>query len=196
MSDGISPKDLRELLQNAAEGTESLAEILENMLELSRYQANRLQLELRRVNVPTITAKVIKKLEQQGITQAITTEFPIDLPHVNADKVRLERVLYNLIENAAKYSPANSTIEVSCRVDNDFLTTDVIDHGEGLSQEDQDKLFESFRRLKTARATTSGIGLGLVVCKRLIEAQGGWIKVQSKTGKGSTFSFGLPIYYD
>ena len=196
MSKGISPEDKQELLQNASEGTESLAEILENMLELSRYQANRLQLALRKVNIPFITAKVIEKLDKQGITQTITTEFPVDLPHVNADPVRLERVLHNLIENAAKYSPGNSTIEVSCRVDNEFITTDITDHGEGISKEEQEKLFELFQRLQKTRETTSGIGLGLVVCKRLIEAHGGWINVQSKTGKGSTFSFGLPISHD
>ncbi|MFC1947570.1 MASE3 domain-containing protein [Chloroflexota bacterium] len=195
MSDGISPEDMRELLQNSSEGAESLAETLENMLELSRYQANRLQLELRRVNIPIITSKVIKKIEEQGITQTISTGFPVDLPPVNADPVRLERVLYNLIENTAKYSPANSTIKVSCSVDSEFIITNITDQGEGISQEDQDKLFELFQRLKTTRETTSGIGLGLVVCKRLVEVQGGWINVQSETGKGSTFSFALPIYY-
>jgi signal transduction histidine kinase len=115
------------------------------------------------------------------------------LPPIEADPVRVERILYNLLENAVKYSPERSEIKVFARVDKDFVITGVTDQGEGISPDDQDKLFEQFQQLETGLRPTRGVGLGLVVCKRLAEAHGGWIKVDSELGKGSTFSFALPI---
>jgi signal transduction histidine kinase len=106
--------------------------------------------------------------------------------------VRVERILFNLMENAATYSLEDSKITVSSRTQGDFVVTRIIDYGLGISLDDQAKIFERFRRLETSQQTTKGVGLGLAVCKRLVEAQGGWIKVDSKMGKGSTFYFALP----
>jgi len=194
MTKGISREDMDELLENALEGAESLAEILANMLELSRYQANRLQLEIDSVNIPEIAIGIIQRLKEQEAKQRFITEFSPDIPYVDADRLRIERVLNNLLENAVKYSPPSSEIKVSCRLDNDYLITEIIDQGEGISVEDQDKLFELFQRLGSTVRQTSGIGLGLVVCKRLVEAHGGWIKVDSTPGKGSVFYFAIPIH--
>jgi signal transduction histidine kinase len=105
--------------------------------------------------------------------------------------MRVERILFNLLENATKYSPEGSKIKVSGRTEEDFVITQIIDQGNGISPDDQPKLFELFQRLE-APSHAKGIGLGLVVCKRLVEAQGGWVKVDSELGKGSTFSFALP----
>jgi two-component system sensor histidine kinase KdpD len=119
-------------------------------------------------------------------------DFPGKLPEVEADPVRVERILFNLMENAAKYSPEGSDIAVSSRTQGGFVVTRITDHGLGISQDDRARIFERFQRLGESQQRTKGVGLGLVVCKRLVEAQGGWIKVESETGKGSTFSFGLP----
>jgi PAS domain S-box-containing protein len=192
MSAGISHEDAYELLQNAIEGAESLAVILENMLELSRHQAGRLRLRMEVVNIPDVAQGVIEKLKGQGAGQRFLVDLPGDLPQVEADPTRVERILYNLLENATKYSPVESEIKISGRQEGEFVITDVVDQGQGISPDDQKKLFELFERLEI-RALTKGIGLGLVVCKRLVEAQGGWIKVDSELGKGSTFSFALPI---
>jgi signal transduction histidine kinase len=75
-----------------------------------------------------------------------------------------------------------------------FVVTSIIDRGPGISPDDHVRIFEPFQRLETSQRPTKGVGLGLVVCKRLAEAQGGWIKVDSELGKGSTFSFALPEY--
>jgi PAS domain S-box-containing protein len=192
LSPGISPDDARELIQNAAAGADSLAAILENMLELSRYQAGRLQLNMDMVNIGEVAGGVIAKLKAQGAGQQFNVDFLGDLPTVEADPMRVERILYNLVENATKYSPADSEIRISDRRDGDFIVTEIADHGKGISPDDQKKLFELFGRLE-ADSHTKGVGLGLVVCKRLVEAQGGWIKVESEVGQGSTFSFALPI---
>jgi PAS domain S-box-containing protein len=192
MSEGLSQEDVHELLQNAAEGADSLAAILENMLELSRYQAGRLQLRIEPVTIAEAAKNVIEVLKRQGIGRQFLIDVPRELPPVDADPVRVERILFNLMENAAKYSPEDSKITVSSRMQDGLVVTSVTDHGQGISQDDQPKIFELFRRLEASRSLTKGAGLGLVVCKRLVEAQGGWIKVESEPGKGSTFSFALP----
>ncbi len=189
-SPGISPEDVHELIQNAIEGADSLEAILANMLELSRYQAGRLQLSMEPLRIGDVAQAVVAKVKAQGAEQRFTLDFSDDLPPLEADPVRVERILYNLLENATKYSPKESEIKVSVRKEGDFIITGVTDQGHGISPDDQNKLFELFGRLSSY---ARGVGLGLVVCKRLVEAQGGWIKVESELGKGSTFSFAIPI---
>ena len=120
-------------------------------------------------------------------------EFPDDLPCIEADPTRVERILYNLLENASKYSPTRSEIKVSVRKEPDYAIVEISDQGRGIAPEDQEKLFGLFERFG-GPSRGRGMGLGLVVCKRLVEAQGGWIKVDSAPGKGSVFSFALPWF--
>ncbi len=193
LSPGIGPEDMYELIKNAAEGADSLAVILENMLELARYQAGRLHLNVGPVVISNIAQNVIQKFKGQGVEQRFSLDFPDDLTPAEADPTRVERILYNLLEYAGKYSPEETEIKVSSRKEGDFIITEVIDQGQGIPPDDQHKLFELFERLERP-LLTQGTGLGLVVCSRLVGAQGGWIKVDSELGKGSTFSFALPIH--
>ncbi|MGD0794637.1 MAG: PAS domain S-box protein [Dehalococcoidales bacterium] len=192
LSEGVPAEEANELIKNATEGADQLAAILENMLELSRYQAGHLKLRMEPVSISGTARSIINKLKGQGVSHQFSVDIPGDLPPLEADPVRVERIVYNLVENATKYSPPGSQINVSARVEGDFIVTAVTDHGPGISPGDQAKLFELFQQLETSRRPTTGAGLGLVVCKRLVEAQGGWIKVDSAPGKGSTFSFALP----
>jgi len=193
MTEGISPDEAHELIENAAQGADSLEAILENMLELSRHQAGRLELRNEPISISDVAESVIKKLKGQGAAQRFSMSFPSDLPVVGADPLRVERILYNLLENATKYSPEESEIRVFARKEDEFIITSVADQGAGISPEDHDKLFELFERLEISSYHTRGVGIGLVVCKRLVEAQDGWIKVDSELGRGSTFSFALPV---
>jgi K+-sensing histidine kinase KdpD len=192
MSEGLSPEDVHELIQNATEGADQLAAILENMLELSRYQAGHLKLRVEPVSIAGTARSVIKRLKGQRVSHQFSVDIPGDLPPVEADPVRVERILYNLLENATKYSPDGSQIKITGRTEGDFVITGIIDQGPGISPEDQARLFEQFQQLDTPQRPTAGAGLGLVVCKRLVEAQRGWIKIDSAPRKGSTFSFALP----
>jgi K+-sensing histidine kinase KdpD len=194
MMEGITLDEVHELLKNAAQGADSLAATLENMLELTRHQAGRLDLRNEPISISDVAKSVIEKLKNQGAAQQFSTDFAVDLPAVDADLLRVERILYNLLENATKYSPENTGIRVFARKENDFIVTGVADQGKGISPEHHNKLFELFERLEAKEAHTRGVGLGLVVCKRLVEAQGGWIKVDSDLGRGSTFLFGLPVF--
>jgi len=107
--------------------------------------------------------------------------------------LRIERILYNFLDNAAKYSPPGSQIKVSVNTEPERLVIGVNDRGKGLSSSEQARIFGPFQRLENKRPDQArGAGLGLMVCRRLVEAHGGEIWVESKKGRGSTFFFSLP----
>jgi len=186
----VSKEQKEELIQEANSSAESLASILANMLELSRYQAGRLELERKPVRISDIAEKGAERARRKYDTHNIVVDVSNSLPDVEVDAGRMELVLYNLIENAVKYSPAGSEVRIFSRRGEDGLVIGVRDHGVGIPPEDQERLFQPFSRLKEDIA--GGVGLGLVVCKRLVEAHGGHIWVESAPGKGSTFFFRIP----
>jgi signal transduction histidine kinase len=119
---------------------------------------------------------------------------PRKIPPLYADPLRLERILYNLLENAVKYSPQGGEIRVSVRQQKEYLVIGVSDQGIGISPADQAKLFAPFQRLEEPRpGGARGVGLGLLVCQRLVEAHGGRIWVESEPDHGSTFFFTMPL---
>jgi two-component system CheB/CheR fusion protein len=186
----VSKEEKEELIDEASSSAESLASILDNMLELSRYQAGRLKLNARPVRIADIAGKAVDRVRRKYDTHKIIMDIPEGIPEITVDASRVEQVLYNLLENAVKYSPASSNIRIFSRQEKGGLVLGVSDQGVGIAPEDQPKLFESFARLKGSGA--GGTGLGLVVCKHLVEAHGGHIWVESKLGEGSTFLFTIP----
>lgn len=184
----------RELINDANQYAHSLADIVDNLLELSRYQSNRLALLQERVNIEKIAHSVTAKLCNRSSIHKIILEFPRDMPEITADKLRTERILHNLVENAIKYSPDGGNIRIFSRVKNDELVIGVNDQGIGISPEDQSRLFQSFERIQAYRnSSIPGLGLGLTVCRILVNAHGGKIWVESEPGKGSTFFFTVPL---
>ncbi|MBI4286042.1 MAG: hypothetical protein HY670_09145, partial [Chloroflexi bacterium] len=193
MSTGITIADIQELLKDASHSAESMAHLVDNMLELSRYQANRLTLNRSRLDIVRVISDVVEKEKSHLQNHRLSLEIAEGLPPVEADQLRLEQILINLMDNAAKYSPDNTEVRVSVKRDSDHLLIGVRDRGKGISAEEQDKLFQPFERLLENSTTKPGLGLGLLVCRRLVEAQGGKIWVESDKGKGSTFWFTLPL---
>ena len=189
--DRLSKDDLRQLLQDAAVETESLSHILGNLLELSRAQADSLLLDIKPVKLDRIVLKVVERLRYLSPRHRLVVDIPRKLPLLRADALRLDRVLHNLVENAVKYSPGGE-ITVSAKRDGACVAVSVTDQGQGISPEDQGRLFQPFLRVANDEGIR-GTGLGLLVCKRLVEAHGGRIWVESQKKKGSTFSFALPI---
>ena len=189
MDERISEDEAKLLLKDAASSAETLSVILDNMLELSRYQAGRLTLARDVVKIEEIAARVAARIGQKYEGHKFVLEIP-GISSVRADKVRLEQVLYNLIDNAAKYSPEGSCVRVFGRSEPDNTVVGVSDEGIGISPENQKKLFAPFSRIPGCGV--KGIGLGLVVCKRLVEAHGGRMWIESQPSKGSTFLFTLP----
>jgi two-component system sensor histidine kinase KdpD len=118
---------------------------------------------------------------------------PADLPAVWADPGHIERVLANLIENAAKYSPPGAPIAVEAAAEDGMVAFTVRDQGGGLTAEERGHLFERFYRSPRVKHRTPGTGLGLAICKEIVEAHGGAITVASAEGAGSAFRFTLPL---
>ncbi len=190
----LSPDETRQLLQDAAQETESLSHLLGNLLELSRAQAKRLFLYTEPVSIQKVVKETVNKIRRQSSTHQFLIDVRRGLPPVNADSLRLERILYNLLENAVKYSPSGSQVRVSAKKEKEHLVTGVSDQGSGISPRDQVRLFEPFERLENSRPSgVRGIGLGLLVCRRLVEAHGGRIWVETEPDWGSTFFFTLPL---
>lgn len=190
----LSGDDTYELLQNAISGTEAMVTIVENLLELSRSQANRLQLQTQRADFSKIARNVVNKLQRKSSIHQVSIDLSRELPTVRVDPVRVERILYNLVENAIKYSPNGGEVKVAAYQENDNLVVCVSDQGPGISPDDQHKLFQSFEQLGiSSRKAIQGLGLGLKVCHTLVEAHGGRIWVESEPGKGSVFYFTIPI---
>jgi signal transduction histidine kinase len=170
-----------------------LSHILENLLELSRAQAKQLLLFHEPTIIKKLAKDVIKEFKEQSAHRFIL-DFSSDIPPVDVDVLRVKLILYNLVQNAVKYSPAGSKIEVFARQKPDCLVIGVKDHGSGISAMDQSRIFHSFERLGLDQpGNIKGVGLGLMVCLRLVEAHGGKIWVESAPEKGSTFYFTLPF---
>jgi len=189
----ISTEDSRELLDSAVVYAGIMANMVDNLLELSRRQSDRLVLQSRSVNINEVTRHVLNNLESKSEIHRLINEVPADLPPAWADPLRVERILYNLVDNAVKYSPEGGEVRVIARQNGGFLTIGIKDHGPGISADDQARLFQSFERLgASVKGAIQGTGLGLRVCRILVEAHGGRIWVESEIGKGSTFVFTLP----
>ena len=189
----LSPSEVQQLLKDALLESESLSHLIENLLELSRAQAQQLSLYSELTDVKTLVKEALSKIKRQAPLHRFVTSIPDEPMLVHADPLRIERILYNLLDNAAKYSPPGSQIRVSVNEEQERLVIGVRDRGQGLSSSEQDRIFGPFQRLENKRPDQArGAGLGLMVCRRLVEAHGGDIWVESKKGKGSTFFFSLP----
>ena len=192
-SPGLSEEDRQALVENAIDGGESMDGIIQNLLELSRAQAGRLTLASVPAYIRDIISKTIEHVRYQYPQYKYNVSFPEKRYQLVLDPVRIDRVVYNLVENAAKYSATKASIDVSLAARNSEIVVSVADQGIGIPRERQDELFEPFKRLVDPSKYTRGLGLGLIVCKRLVEAHGGRIWVTSEEGKGTIFSFTIPF---
>jgi len=189
----LSPHETRRLLEDAASASDALSDILENLLELSRSQADRLTLQVEPLTLEDVVQKTIDEAKRHSSMHQFVIDLPKRLPPLRADRIRLERILHNLVENAVKYSPGGE-VRVSARKEGKNLVIEVHDQGYGISLEDQAKLFQPFQRIRQAETDgIKGVGLGLLVCRSLVEAHGGRIWLESEPGQGTTIFFTLPI---
>lgn len=178
-------------------GGRHLLDLINEILDLARIEAGRLSLSAEPVQIRETlrdALDVVRPIaEQQNVHLAAEGALRCQ-HHVLADRQRLKQVLINLLANAIKFNRKGGTVTLSCYpIANDHLRVEIADTGIGMSEEDIQKLFQPFERLKSDEAGVSGTGLGLVLCKRLIEAMGGSIGVQSSVGIGSRFYFELGI---
>ncbi len=192
---GSISKQQQSFLQIAKSNAERLQVLVSDLLDISRIESGKLELDVKVVSLPKVVDQVAKGLrkEFQDRGLSLTVDVPTDLPEVFGDPDRISQVLMNLLSNAYKYTTEGGAT-VAARLVKGALQVDVSDTGVGISTGDQQKLFTPFFRAedRVVRQET-GTGLGLSITKSLIELHGGQIWVQSEPGAGSTFRFTLPL---
>ena len=170
-----------------------LSHVVANFLDLSQVESDQLRLVTEPVFLPRLVDKIVKGLRSHQNSYFFEVDFPLDMPPVDADALRIEQVLQNLLDNAMKYSPANSIVSLKGRRQGKEAIIAVSDQGIGIPPEELENIFQRFYRVEDPVSLfVNGAGLGLAVCKRLIEAHGGRIWAESEPGKGATFFFTLP----
>ncbi|MBL7715035.1 MAG: CHASE2 domain-containing protein [Bdellovibrionales bacterium] len=193
----LIPKEEYKNLDHIVASTDELNRFVSSILELTKVESNRLQINFESKDVNQLVEKAIEGFQTQSrvsevkIVANLEPLFPIHL-----DPSLISKVLNNLIDNALKYSPAGSTVTVQTLEKDDFVEIRVHDQGIGLSEEDQDNLFTRFYRAKNDTTTrVTGTGLGLYLTKYFVEAHYGDVEVESELGVGSTFIIRLPLEF-
>ena len=184
----------RELIQTVYDEAIRMDRIITNLLYMTRLEAGALQVHKESLPLEEVVGAAIVRLEERLDGHAVKTDLPSDLSLVPMDGVLIEQVLLNLLDNALKYAPAGSPIEISARSTDGSVTIEVADHGSGIPEGAEERIFDKFYR--AAPAGTSGVGLGLTVSRGIIAAHGGRIWVENRPGGGAVFRFTLPLEQD
>lgn len=192
----IDPK-AKSHLDKVYQSTERLIHLVNEMLDVSRIESGRVQLRPETFSMNQLAAAVLSDFTARAAEQSLILDNQISdsLPPVTADREKIHQVLENLVSNAIKFSPAGGKITLTATIDGSNLQTSVTDTGAGIAPEDQKKLFVKFGRLENTliARTGTGSGLGLYICKQYIELHHGQIWFTSDLGRGSTFTFSLPL---
>ena len=191
----VTPKQL-EFLQTIMSNVDRMAALVSDLSDISRIETGRLRIEPAPVSAANAIRDVIAQMKPQfdARKQSVETDIPADLPKLHTDPQRLSQILTNLLSNAVKYSPEGSQIHIRVAREGSAARFAVEDHGIGMTEEEQSRLFtQFFRGASDAVRDQPGWGLGLHVTKRLVEVLGGSIDVNSRPGEGSTFSFTQPL---
>ncbi len=191
----VDAETQREFLQIIDEEAGRLQQMIDELLDASRLQAGRLPIEPKPVALGELVGSAVERIRpalgQAG--HAVAVRLPAEEVVVLADPLRVEQVLRNLLDNAARYSEPGTPVEVSVRREDGYAVVGVADRGDGIPGPERETIFEPFHRGDNSRRRgVRGTGLGLAICRGLVEAQGGSMWVESGAGPGSTFLFTLP----
>ncbi len=167
-----------------------------DLLDMAKIEAGRLELDLRVQDGRSLVRGVIELFEGNSPLHRLQLALPDEPVQIRCDRLRIEQVLTNLVSNAIKYSPRGGAVEVRLGRRGDEAVIRVTDQGIGMSGAERSRLFEPFRRLGLSGETAPGVGLGLYVVKRIVEAHCGRIEVESAPGNGSSFAVFLPVLAD
>ena len=190
-------EEQRESLQMMKDSAEHMLEIVGSMLEISKQQTGTLELNWEDADLMELVDRSIavnrpiarrKKIE-------IVKEIEMESLSLRIDRVKITQVIDNLLSNAVKYSHPDTTVTLRVNTADSMVTTEVADQGQGIPEDEIPKLFEPFSRVKSVRSTggEKSTGLGLAICRRIVEGHGGTIEVESEWGAGSIFRFTLPL---
>lgn len=188
------PEQQMEFLRSANEEADHLTLLIKNLLDMSRIDSGNINLVKEHTTLDKIMSFAGARLKTLTCNHELTIDIPSGLPPVQMDKARIAQVITNLVENAAKFSDKGTAITIRAVNINHNIVVRITDRGKGISPEDLKKLFDRFYQAQNVvTGKTKGTGLGLAISKGIVEAHGGKIWAESEHGKGSTFSFSLPV---
>ncbi len=172
-----------------------LLSIINDILDLSKIEAGKMEIFPETFDVRQVVESVCHVMRGMSRSQPnLVIDFPDDLPQLETDLAKFKQILFNLLSNAVKFSPPERPITVRAQQIGDTITVSVSDEGIGIDPKDHEVIFDEFRQVDgTAKREFGGTGLGLALVKKFVELQGGSVRVDSEPGKGSTFSFTLPL---
>jgi two-component system sensor histidine kinase KdpD len=180
-----------EIVTSMREAALRMNSLVNNLLDMARLQAGPVQLNRQWQPLEEVVGSALKAMSGSLDPARVRVSLPEDLPLLDVDAVLLERVLCNLLENAVKYTPAGSAIEISAQASDTHVTLRVDDHGPGLPKGREEAIFEMFERGRKESAAP-GVGLGLAICRAIVQAHGGTIRGETRPGGGARFSVDLP----
>jgi GAF domain-containing protein len=184
-----------EYLQDILESGRHLLSLINDILDLSKIEAGRMELEAADFDLPSAIENALVLVRERAIRRGIRLGSTIDkrLGMISGDERKVKQILLNLLSNALKFTPEGGQVDVTARLLDDRAEVSVADTGIGIAPTDQATVFEEFRQVGTADKKAEGTGLGLTLSRKFIELHGGKIWVQSAVGRGSTFTFTLPV---
>jgi two-component system sensor histidine kinase KdpD len=182
----------RELIETAHEEAERLERLVRNLLDMTRLATGRVYPRKEWHPLEEIVGVALNRLEERLGSRPINVRIPADLPPAPMDAVLVEQVLINLLENAIKYTPPGSAIEILAHSRPNAVEVEVSDLGPGIPPGERHRIFDKFYRMRPD-GNEGGAGLGLAICRGVIDAHGGRIWVESRAGGGASFHFSLPM---
>ena len=175
-----------------------LLSLINDILDLSKIEAGRMELELTDFHLPTALDNALMLVRERAQRRSLSLDKDVDagLGQIQGDERKIRQVVLNLLSNAIKFTPESGRIELAAVSKDGCVEVSVTDTGVGIAPEDQAKVFEEFRQVGTAEKKAEGTGLGLTLCRKFVELHGGRIWVKSQLGTGSTFTFTIPVRHD
>ena len=187
---GLDPATRRDLLEAICEEAERMERLVSNLLDMTRLDAGRVQPRREWVPLVEVVGSALTRLERRLAGRPVDTSIPDDLPLLSVDPVLLEQLFVNLIENAEKYTPAGTAIEIRAAREGGTLLVDVADRGPGLPPGEEERIFERFHR--GPHAGVRGVGLGLPIARAIAQTHGGRLVASNRPGGGAVFRLTLP----
>ena len=184
-----------EYLKDIYASGQHLLSLINDILDLSKIEAGRMELEPTDFDVPSAIDNALTLVRERAGQRGITLGREIDkrVAAIRGDERKVKQVLLNLLSNALKFTPEGGRIDVRATLNDGLVEVSVTDTGVGIAPEDQETIFEEFRQVGTAATKVEGTGLGLALSRKFVELHGGRIWVKSEVGRGSTFTFTLPV---
>jgi signal transduction histidine kinase len=189
-------EETKELLVIAQGGCERLIRLINDILDLSKIEAGRMQLRMHRMSLLDSVHRSVRTIQSYADSFKVSLAIDCDLvppPDIIGDKDRLDQVVTNLLGNAVKFSPENGTVTVALRCGEKAMACRVVDTGPGIPREQAERIFDKFQQVAGQSKKKGGTGLGLAIARALVEEHGGEIWAESEVGRGSQFVFTIPL---